>query len=422
MMDEIARVNPERLPDPHRRRAAAPAATSSSWRPRAAEHGFTVVLGTNGVLLRAKQARLMETHGVLGASISLDSVDAARHDAFRHLPGAWDGAIRATEALRAEGIDFSLHMAVTDWNVGEIPAMIDLARELGAQASSTSSSSSGPAAAKGSPTSRRRVRGDPDLSGAGAGRGRAAPSFAPAARHGRRARAAFEDPWIDAGGARGRPPDPREVRAALPAGALRAGSRVAAAANYAHGSCPAGKYYCRITPTGRRHAVPVHAGGGRQPPRDRLRRALGAGAGLHRPANEPARRPLRRLRVLASSAAAAAAAPTRPTATTWPRIRPAATSRAPTAARLIRLGAEQTFGLRGATSSSPGSPRPGRGSRRSRRSRAAMVVKAVEAYARGQGQATVTPALLAEVRSRWGISPGRPFTPASGRPTAAGDG
>ena len=30
------------------------------------EHGFTVVLGTNGVLLRPKQARLMKTHGVQG--------------------------------------------------------------------------------------------------------------------------------------------------------------------------------------------------------------------------------------------------------------------------------------------------------------------------------------------------------------------
>src|SRR5262245_39607086 len=97
------------------------------------EHGFTVVLGTNGVLLREKQARLMKTHGVQGASLSLDSIDPGRHDAFRHLPGAWKGAIRATEALRAEAIDFSLHMSVTDWNVGEIPAMIDLARELSAR-------------------------------------------------------------------------------------------------------------------------------------------------------------------------------------------------------------------------------------------------------------------------------------------------
>ena len=81
------------------------------------EHGFTVVLGTNGVLLRPKQARLMKTHGVQGASLSLDSVDAARHDEFRHLPGAWRGAIRATEALRAEDIDFSLM-----WSEKSIPS------------------------------------------------------------------------------------------------------------------------------------------------------------------------------------------------------------------------------------------------------------------------------------------------------------
>ena len=31
-----------------------------------------------------------------------------------------------------------------------------------------------------------------------------------------------------------------------------------------------------------------------------------------------------------------------------------------------------------------------------------MVVKAVEAYARGRGDTVITPALLAEVRSRWG--------------------
>src|SRR5262245_13744675 len=99
----------------------------------AAERRFTVVLGTNGVLLREREAKQMRQHGVLGASISLDSTDAARHDRFRRLPGAWDGAVRATRTLADEGLDFSLHMSVTDWNVDEIPAMVDLARELGAR-------------------------------------------------------------------------------------------------------------------------------------------------------------------------------------------------------------------------------------------------------------------------------------------------
>src|SRR5207244_2662003 len=99
----------------------------------AAEKRFTVVLGTNGVLLREREARLMRERGVLGASISLDSTDRRKHDAFRHQAGAWDGAVRATRVLQDAGLDFSLHMSVTDWNADEIPAMIDLARELGAR-------------------------------------------------------------------------------------------------------------------------------------------------------------------------------------------------------------------------------------------------------------------------------------------------
>jgi radical SAM protein with 4Fe4S-binding SPASM domain len=99
----------------------------------ASNKGFTVVLGTNGVLLRERQARLMRQSGIQGAGISLDSTDPNKHDAFRQFPGAWRGAIRAIEALRAEGIDFSIHTNVTSWNVEEIPAMIDLAVSLRAK-------------------------------------------------------------------------------------------------------------------------------------------------------------------------------------------------------------------------------------------------------------------------------------------------
>src|SRR5205823_5201167 len=105
VMDEIAEVNP---------------------------NVFLILTGGEPLLRREREARRMREHRVLGASISLDSIDPARHDAFRRLPGAWDGAVRATRVLADEGLDFSLHMSVTDWNVGEVPAMIDLAKELGA--------------------------------------------------------------------------------------------------------------------------------------------------------------------------------------------------------------------------------------------------------------------------------------------------
>jgi MoaA/NifB/PqqE/SkfB family radical SAM enzyme len=41
--------------------------------------------------------------------------------------------VQAVRALQSEGLDFSIHMSVTDWNVDEIPAMIDLVRGLGAK-------------------------------------------------------------------------------------------------------------------------------------------------------------------------------------------------------------------------------------------------------------------------------------------------
>jgi len=99
----------------------------------ASDKGFTVVLGTNGVLLRERQARLLRQSGIQGVGISLDSINPKMHDDFRRLHGAWQAAVRATELLRAEGIDFSIHTNVTSWNVDEIPAMIELAGSLKAK-------------------------------------------------------------------------------------------------------------------------------------------------------------------------------------------------------------------------------------------------------------------------------------------------
>jgi radical SAM protein with 4Fe4S-binding SPASM domain len=99
----------------------------------ASDKGFTCVLGTNGVLLGKKEARAMRASGLQGASISLDSVDPEKHDRFRQLSGAFKNAIRGIENLKEEGLDFSLHMSVMSWNVPEIPAMIDFARNIGAK-------------------------------------------------------------------------------------------------------------------------------------------------------------------------------------------------------------------------------------------------------------------------------------------------
>ena len=342
MIDEIARVNPNVFliltgGEPLLRRDIFDVAGYASAK------GFTTVLGTNGVLLREREAQRMRDNGVLGASISLDSTDRAKHDAFRHLPGSWDGAVRATRVLTDAGLDFSLHMSVTDWNVNEVPAMIDLARELGAKVLNFFFLVR---------TGRGRDLTDIDAAAyeriltylakvQGAGQG--PPSFVrqmlgmasavlPGPARPAPAAPAFEDPWSTPVGradgllirAKCAPHFRRILWELNPSSPLLR--------NYAHGSCPAGKYYCRITPEGDVTPcpyMPVAAGNLRQQSFAELWRGAPVFGDLRDPTLGDAAGAASSRR----SAAAAGAARTRPTATIWPRTRPAATSPAPTAAR-----------------------------------------------------------------------------------------
>jgi radical SAM protein with 4Fe4S-binding SPASM domain len=366
------------------------------------DHGFTVVLGTNGVLLREKQARQLRAHGVQGASLSLDSTDPARHDRFRHLPGAWQGAVRATEALRAEGLDFSLHMSVTDWNVDEIPAMIDLARELGARVlnffflvrTGRGEGLTDITAAQYESILTALAR----VQGTGADPAPAASVFD------RR-----EDPWSALVGradgllirAKCAPHFRRILWERDPASPLLA--------NYAHGSCPAGKYYCRITPTGDVTPcpyMPVAAGNLRETAFAELWETGRVFTDLREPrlGGRCGRCEFRevcggcRCRAYAAYGDYLAEDP--------------ACGYEPGryGGDVVRLPAARTFGLevrytlawapaaRARLEAIPGFAR-------------GMVVQAVEAFARAREAVLVTPAHLAEVRSRWGITPGRPFAP-----------
>lgn len=242
IMDEIAQVNPQVFliltgGEPLLRKDIFELAGY------AAAKDFTVVLGTNGVLLREPQAKLMRQHGVLGASISLDSTDAHKHDTFRHLPGAWDGAVRATRVLRDAGLDFSLHMSVTDWNVAEMPAMIDLANDLGAKVLNffflvrTGRGEN--------LTDITAAQYETILTSLARAQGVGSDHVSPESVFSKQ-----EDPWSMPIGAAG----PLLIRAKCAPHFRRIIWQLDPTSpllkNYAHGSCPAGKYYCRITPEG----------------------------------------------------------------------------------------------------------------------------------------------------------------------------
>ena len=94
--------------------------------------GLWVVMGTNGVLISDAVAEKMVECGVKGVGISIDSLDPARHNSFRGGPNAWEYSVRALDICRAHGLEVLVQTTVMAMNVGEIPRLIDFAREKGA--------------------------------------------------------------------------------------------------------------------------------------------------------------------------------------------------------------------------------------------------------------------------------------------------
>ncbi|MFQ5926726.1 MAG: SPASM domain-containing protein [Terriglobia bacterium] len=90
-----------------------------------------VVLGTNGTLLTLERARALAERGLSGVGISLDSLVASRHDAFRGVNGAWQAVVRGIDSARGAGLDVQVQMTLTRDNVRELPRVVHFARQAG---------------------------------------------------------------------------------------------------------------------------------------------------------------------------------------------------------------------------------------------------------------------------------------------------
>jgi len=98
----------------------------------ASAQGMWVVMGTNGVLVTEKTAQKMIECGVKGVAISLDSIEAEKHNQFRGGPNSWEYSVRALKICRAAGLQVLVQTTVMESNYEEIPQLIDFTRELGA--------------------------------------------------------------------------------------------------------------------------------------------------------------------------------------------------------------------------------------------------------------------------------------------------
>jgi len=91
-------------------------------------------LGTNGVLLNAERIARLQSAGLAGAGISVDSLDPDYHDDFRKCPGSWLKTMASLDACRNADLPFQIHFSVSDDNADELEAMVNFAKSADALA------------------------------------------------------------------------------------------------------------------------------------------------------------------------------------------------------------------------------------------------------------------------------------------------
>ncbi len=95
---------------------------------RAVDLGMRAVLSTNGVLIDRALAKELKKLGLSYVGISMDGLREV-HDRFRGVKGAFDKAMEAVEACKAEGIKVGLRFTINKLNASEIPGIFDLVEE-----------------------------------------------------------------------------------------------------------------------------------------------------------------------------------------------------------------------------------------------------------------------------------------------------
>jgi radical SAM protein len=83
-----------------------------------------------GALTPEVLRRLRET-GARAMSVSLDGSDAARHDAFRGVPGCFEESVSAARTALAEGLAVQVNTLVTADTLADLPRIADLVDRLG---------------------------------------------------------------------------------------------------------------------------------------------------------------------------------------------------------------------------------------------------------------------------------------------------
>jgi heme b synthase len=100
----------------------------------ATSKGLRCVFSPNGTLIDEGNAVRLKTSGVQRCSISIDGADAASHDAFRGVSGAFDASMRGIGHLQRAGLEFQINTTVTRDNLAGFKNIFELCERIGAKA------------------------------------------------------------------------------------------------------------------------------------------------------------------------------------------------------------------------------------------------------------------------------------------------
>lgn len=96
--------------------------------------GLRMVMAPNGTLLTDENVAKIIQSGIKRISVSLDGPDAATHDNLRQVPGAFQRACEGISRAKKAGLEFQINSTITKRNIKLLPAIIELAKKLGAKA------------------------------------------------------------------------------------------------------------------------------------------------------------------------------------------------------------------------------------------------------------------------------------------------
>jgi radical SAM protein with 4Fe4S-binding SPASM domain len=98
----------------------------------ASNKGLYLSIATNGTLLTKEVVRRLRDVGIEYFEISLDSVEPAKHDAFRGVKGAWDRTVVGIQNVVAQDGAYScIANTITNENYRELDDLVTFSKKLG---------------------------------------------------------------------------------------------------------------------------------------------------------------------------------------------------------------------------------------------------------------------------------------------------